>query len=224
MDSQTGTKKPGELSAEGFKLLKKGDYEPALGFFTTAAELYLGDNDLKNHAVQLQAISEIYRLANKINEAVETCERLIRIYEQTEDYEPMFRVLNNTGLLEIGRKNYERALANFERALELSIELDNKNYEALQSGNIGSTYRDMNKSDRAIRHYEKALYLYEKSGNREGTADQCTNIAYIHVVEKRFEKALELYQKALPLYIETENADKARFTRQNMEKLETIIN
>ena len=82
----------------------------------------------------------------------------------------------------------------------------------------------MNKSEEAILYYEKALGIYEESGRRECVADQYTNIAYINVVEKRFKTALELYKKALPVYMETENTDKVRFTIQNIEKLEAVIN
>ena len=224
MNPKTGIKKPGELSNEGFRLMKTHDYEQALRLFLMSCEFYAQGNDLKNQAVQLQAISEIYRLTDKIHEAVETCKNLVKIYEQTQEYEKLFRVLNNTGLLEIGRKNYKEALIWFKGALKPAEKLGNKKYVALQLGNMGSTFRDMNKSEDAILYYEKALSLYEELGQREGVADQYTNIAYIHVTEKRFKDALELYKKALSEYMETENTDKAGFTRQNIEKLEAVVN
>lgn len=224
MNPQTSLRAPGELSAEGFKLMKVRDYDQALRLFLMAADLYAREDDLKNHAAQLQVISEIYRLTDKIIEAVNTCEALLALYAETEEYEQMFRVLNNMGLLEIGLKKYESALMRFKNALKLTENLDNIGYKALQLGNIGSTYRDMNKSEEAILYYEKALGIYEESGRRECVADQYTNIAYINVVEKRFKTALELYKKALPVYMETENTDKVRFTIQNIEKLEAVIN
>jgi tetratricopeptide (TPR) repeat protein len=224
MSLDTSSKKPDELSNDGFELMKSGDYDSALPLFLRAAECYAQKNDLKNQAAQLQMISEIYRLTNRINDAVKTCEDLIELYEETKEYEHIFRVLNNIGLLEIGRKNYDVALIRFKSALEVSEKLGNKNYAALQAGNIGSTFRDMKKSDQAIEYYQKALHLYEECGQMEGVADQFTNIAYIHVVVKRFDKALELYQKALPLYMEAKNKAKASFTRQNIEKLEHAIN
>lgn len=223
MDSETSNKTPEELSNNGFELMKAGDYESALPLFLKAAELFAQNKDSKNHAVQLQMISEIYRLTSNINEAVKTCEDLVELYEKTEDYEQKFRVLNNMGLLEIGRKKYDRALIRFNNALEVGEKLGNSKHAALQAGNIGSTYRDMNKSEQAIEYYEKALHFYEESGHREGIADQCTNIAYIYVIEKRFKDALEMYQKALPVYMEIENTDKARFTQQNIEKLEAVV-
>ncbi len=223
MNSEADTKTPEELSNNGFELMKAGDYDSALPLFLKAAERYAQNKDLKNHAVQLQMISEIYRLTNNINDAIKTCEDLIELYKESEENEQMFRVLNNMGLLEIGRKSYDGATIRFKSALELAEKLDNIKYKALQSGNIGSTYRDMNKSQEAIEYYEKALSLYEESGLREGVADQYTNIAYIHVVENRFKDALELYKKALPVYMEIKKTEKAQFTEQNIEKLEAVI-
>lgn len=223
MNSETSTKTPEELSNNGFEFMKANDYDSALPLFLRASELYGQKKDLKNQAVQLQMISEIYRLTNKISEALKTCEDLVEIYRHTEEYEQMFRVLNNMGLLEISRKKYEAALTGFKNALEAAERLNNKRYAALQSANIGSAYRDMNRSEKAIEYYEKSLGLYEESGQKEDIADQYTNIAYIHVVERRFKNALQLYQKALPIYMEIKNTEKAGFTSQNIEKLEAVI-
>ena len=223
MDQESTVKNPEEISAEAFQLMKSRDYEKALEFFTTAAELYLQDKDFKNQAVQLQAISEIYRLTKQTESAVKTCEELIDIYDRIEEYEQMYRVLNNMGLLEIGRKKYDKALTRFKSALEAAEKMGNKKYAALQTGNIGSVYRDTNQSAQAIEYYEKACSLHEESGFAEGVGDQYSNIAYIHVVEGRLDSALEYYKKALPFYIEMESHDKAGFTQQNIERLEEVV-
>ena len=223
MEQENNIKKPEEISAEGFQLMKSGDYEKALELFTTAAGLYSQNKDFKNQAVQLQAISEIYRLTKQTESAVTTCEELVDIYNRIEEYEQMYRVLNNMGLLEVGRKKYEKALIRFKSALEAAEKLGNKKYAALQTGNIGSVYRDTNQSQQAIEYYEKALFLHEESGVKEGVGDQYSNIAYIYVVEGRLDSALENYEKALTFYAENENSEKADFTRQNIERLEAVI-
>jgi tetratricopeptide (TPR) repeat protein len=223
MDQENITKTPEEISAEGFQLVKSGDHEKALELFTTASDLFLKDEDLKNQAVQLQAISEIYRLTKQVEKAVKTCEELIEIYDRIEEYEQMYRVLNNMGLLEVGRKKYDSALNRFKSALETAEKIGNKKYAALQTGNIGSIYRDTKQSDQAIEYYEKALSLHEESGVKEGVGDQYSNIAYIHVVEGRLADAVENYKKAISIYIEIENMEKAHFTEQNIDRLEAVI-
>ncbi len=220
---ENNTEKPEEISAEAFQLMKSGDYEKALELFTTAADLFSQSGDFKNQAVQLQAVSEIYRLTSQVESAVETCEELIGIYDRIEEYEQMYRVLNNMGLLEVRRSKYDKALVRFKSALETAEKMGNKKYAALQTGNIGSIYRDTNKSEQAIEFYKKALLLHEESGVKEGMGDQYSNIAYIHVVDGKLDLALENYKKALPVYIEIENHDKAGFTRQNIDRLEAVI-
>ena len=127
----------------------------------------------------------------------------------------------NEGLNQARKKQFNMALDNFQKALLIFEELDDKFHAAFQKGNIGSVYRDMGEYDRALEEYKKALPFFEEVGYKEGIADQSTNIAYIHVMKGELREALEYYRKALSLYEEIKNGQKYEQTRYNIEVLES---
>jgi len=223
MSSQPQKNQIGELVQKGHAKMGLGHYEEALPLFLEAADLYAQDSNPKNQALQLQAVSEIYRLTGRLDQAIDTYKTLVALFEQLKDNTALIHIWNNMGLLQTMLARFQDALNCFQEALKLSELIGNKQYMAQQLGNMGSACRDLKDYATALQNYEKALPLYVELGHIEGTADQYTNIAYIHVMENRREEALISYQKALPLYQGLKNEEKAQYTDQNIKKLKELL-
>ena len=74
-----------EIVAQGYAKLKSGDYEQALNLFSEAALIYKQNSDLRGETNQLRMIAEIYRLTEKTHLAIETCSKLIGLFERLGD-------------------------------------------------------------------------------------------------------------------------------------------
>jgi tetratricopeptide (TPR) repeat protein len=222
MSSQFQKDKAGELVEKGRARMNAGQYDEALPLFLEAADLFALDSNPKAQALQLQVVSEIYRLTGRLDQAVDTCKTMAELFQNLKDNNALFRVWNNMGLILTRLSRFQDALNCFQEAFKLSEITGDKRYMAQQLGNMGSACRDIKDYMTALEYYEKALQLYRELDHMEGTADQYTNIAYIHVMENRYEEALISYQKALPLYREMRNDEKARFTGQNIERLKGL--
>jgi tetratricopeptide (TPR) repeat protein len=220
-DKKQNPESADELSRQGQHRLKEGRYEDAIASFTAAADLYARQGDAKDQAVHLQMAADICQLIKEVDRALEIYKEVLGLYAGLNMQTPRARILNNIGLLQARRDNYDEALVHFREALGIFEELEESMHVAEQWGNIGSVYRDMKKYENAMESYNCALPIFEKLGYREGVADQYTNIAYVHVMREQFEQALDWYEKALSIYMEEGSEKKTEFTKRNIDNLKS---
>ncbi|MGC5033602.1 tetratricopeptide repeat protein [Micromonospora sp. DT229] len=74
----------------------------------------------------------------------------------------------------------QHALENYNKALRLYHEADNRANEAAAVNNIGRVYDGLGDPQQALTHYHQALPIRREVGDREGEAVTRYNIAMIH--------------------------------------------
>ena len=137
----------------------------------------LGDNPKdKARALFLQSLS-----------VEDSSQAELDLLNKAIEFDPNHIYYNNRGCVYHTRKNYDKALADYNKA----IELDPTYTDAYN--NRGITYRKQEKPEQAIADYTKAIEL------NPTYTDAYNNRGYAYIKTKNFEKALPDINKAFEL-------------------------
>jgi serine/threonine protein kinase/tetratricopeptide (TPR) repeat protein len=161
----------------------------------------------------LEAIKAYENLAKASPGNSDVQSALAGLYEQTGDSakatEYNQKVLtanpnNITATLAVGRLalNDGKAQASLDplnRALTLSVQLDNQEQKAATLHYMGTAYRMLNKPDDALRNYQEALAIRRQLGQKNGIASSLNGIARTQVLLGKNKDALANFQEALQI-------------------------
>ena len=103
--------------------------------------------------------------------------------------------LKNEGNKQYNYKNYDSALSNFRKALQLFDSIGNKGKKSDLYYNIGACFSALNKYDSAFFYYKNAIEFNIKSGNND--SDLKKMIGQIHNYYRNYDLALKYYKEAL---------------------------
>ncbi len=98
---------------------------------------------------------------------------------------------------EISYINLDSSLIFFNKALNLSIEKEEKEYESLCYGEIGKIFYYKNEIDSASDYFQKSLDIAIKIDDNIQAAKMYNNLGQMNLFTQNYEKAIELYKKQL---------------------------
>jgi tetratricopeptide (TPR) repeat protein/predicted Ser/Thr protein kinase len=102
-----------------------------------------------------------------------------------------------TGRVEIKRGNAQGSLDSLNRALSLSIELNNQMGKATVLQALGVAYRLLNRPDDALQNYQQSLAIKRQIGDKRGVAASLSEIAFTEESQGKLDAAQKDYQEAL---------------------------
>ncbi|MBO3743956.1 tetratricopeptide repeat protein [Actinoplanes sp. NEAU-H7] len=108
------------------------------------------------------------------------------------------------------------ALEDFQSALNLFRQADNRGDEAPTLNNIGLVYNGLGDRRQALDHYQQALPIAREIGNRSGEAAALNNIGGVYFGLGDRRRALDYYQLALPIQREVGDRVTEAVTRYNI--------
>ena len=80
---------------------------------------------------------------------------------------------------------YEEAKENLDKALEITIEIDDRAGEADCYGNLGILFKHLGEYDKAKQHFKKGLLIRKEIGDKAGqAADYCNLSALFHSIDE----------------------------------------
>ena len=91
--------------------------------------------------------------------------------------------------------NYAEALINYQKALQLYIEINQKNSISKAYNNIGVVYKSQNNLPKALEYFKKALQMQTEIGEQTVPVTQ-TNIGSILFLQKQYNSAFNYYSQA----------------------------
>ncbi len=106
---------------------------------------------------------------------------------------------NNMAFLANQLGKVEVALSNYEKALEINKEENDKKGIAGSLNNIGYVYSNQGNIPLALDYYLKGLKIQEEIKDNEGMALTLNNIGAVYKSQRDFEKALDYYSRSLKL-------------------------
>ncbi|MCP4216285.1 MAG: tetratricopeptide repeat protein [bacterium] len=105
-------------------------------------------------------------------------------------------LLHRLGMLHHGFGNYDEALTQYQRTLEIKEKIGDINGASYSLHNIGIIHQCKGDYDEALKQYQGALEINEKIGNIVGAALTMAALGTLHVAQSDFETALKLFLQA----------------------------
>ncbi|MDZ7896896.1 MAG: histidine kinase [Arcicella sp.] len=104
---------------------------------------------------------------------------------------------NSIGAAFTKAKEYQKGLINFNKALKIAVQLNDKNLESIILGSIAFTYRKLGDLTKSLEFNFKNLALSKEVNNPNYIAVSLTRIALIYKDKKEYDKALNFFKQSL---------------------------
>jgi eukaryotic-like serine/threonine-protein kinase len=158
-----------------------------------------------------EAIKSYQSLAKAWPANADVQSALARLYEDTGDFVKASQNYQNllqanpkdilaivsTGRIAIKRGNPQDSLDPLNRALSLSIQLDNREEQSASLHLMGVAYRMLNKPEDALRNFQQALAIRRATNEKRGIAFSLNEMAVVESTLGKPKDALAHYQEAL---------------------------
>ena len=131
------------------------------------------------------------------------------------------KIIANQGFLQARLEEFSAALESFQNASHLFQKNGDLVGMAIQTGNIGSVYRDQENYSEAIRYYQQALQDFQEQNHQNGIADRHSNLAYAYFQQSDIDAAILHFEKAAEIYETLGIDDKACQCRDNLKAIKT---
>ncbi len=156
--------------------------------------------DSRAHAEAMLTLGLIHARKSQYDRAVPVIETAVDMLAMLGADQKLAAAMKDLGVVLENATHYESALSRFQKAAELSRDINDRQMLAAQHLNIGRIHDlRLNRYPEAIRHYEKALALYEEMDNPGKTAEARLNIGRCYRLLGVFPKAETQYEKALSI-------------------------
>lgn len=195
------------LEGQALDLYEKGKYEQALKLFEEAVKTKSKFTGPKANPVDLAAtyINKGTTLTSlgRLDEAEESFQKALAIYEKTGDQGSISIVLNNLGSVYKARGQLDKALESYSRALAISEKVFGSEHPdtATTINNLASVYTSMGDLSKAEEYFQRSLMINERifGNDHPRTATSLNNLGTIYRYEGKLNEALAAYQQALAI-------------------------
>ena len=115
---------------------------------------------------------------------------------------------NYIGQIALQQGKYDVAMEYFPRALNIRIQLNDKEGQATSYLNIGTMYQKEGWYEQAQEQYERSLNLYQSLKHEAGKANCFNNLGGLWFEQNKPEQALKYYFKSEEIYLANGNYDR----------------
>ena len=143
--------------------------------------------------------------ASRFQEALQSYEKALAIYQKISDLVGQAKALNNLGFTDQYLSQFGKAIELYQQALPLFQQLHDPNGEAKVLTRLGIAHWSLSQNKKAIEYYQQALPLFQQTRDRDGEAYVLLNLGNIYDSPWTSDKALSYYRKALLLFRQTHN-------------------
>ncbi|WP_238934471.1 tetratricopeptide repeat-containing sensor histidine kinase [Aurantibacter crassamenti] len=191
------------LNHLGRRYRNLSEYSKALVLHKEALEVATEANSLEFKVYSLNMQSVVFRRTDAIKSALDYSQEALELAESVKEPSVGIRRSINVSLNNIGNiyrtlEQYDLAIENFQRSLELDEELGNKLGLAINHQNIGECYEAQGKLEEALMHHRTSLAYNEEIDSDRGRIICKYSIAHIYVHEGNPQKGLDLLEPLLP--------------------------
>lgn len=183
-------------------------------------------NELTNTELQSEKVQILNELAYELRsknkeEALDFAKRALDIALDIRDIDGILTAYSNLGLVKTYSGDYDEALVNLFKGLQLSDSFDNDYFKARILNNIGNTYWKAGKRENAYQYYKQSLDIRKNIGDSLGMAKAYGNLGNIaNSVLRDLDSAQFYYQNALDLFIPLQDSTNISITFINLGNIE----
>jgi tetratricopeptide (TPR) repeat protein len=161
-----------------------------------AAELKTYKNLLASTFVN---IGYICRMQGRVNEALDTYKKSLKLLEETGNKSTRAIVLNNIGDIYENQGNIEEALKCYNESLKIKEGMGDKKAMIFALSNLGLLYKGQGYLDKALEYYERSLKLAEEIRDKVLYSSLLINIGKVYQERGQLEIAVDYYDKCLKI-------------------------
>jgi len=171
----------------GLIYLNRSDYKRAEEALKQAIAIESQNNLPLNLAESYRILAGIYNHQGNLNDAADYLSKGLEIYQKQQNYEGEVMCLNNLGILYKQNRNFQKAIENYRKALDLIRQHKISSYDK------SSLYTNLGIAFRYLQQYDSSYY-YQRLALDESLKkkDLQTGVSNYHNLAKLF---MELKQK-----------------------------
>jgi len=117
--------------------------------------------------------------------------------QTVSDHKAEIEKLNKQGLQQYRQGQFQKALENFQQALSISKQINDRFREGRSLNNIGLVYDSLGQYNKALEFYQQSLRIRKEVRDQSGEGTTLNNIGVVYEGVGQYLKALEFYQQAL---------------------------
>ncbi len=161
----------------------------------------------------------IYRILGRMEQALDSLEQALRIYQELGNRTGEARTLNDLGRVYGEMGNRDRARIEYETALRISREQGDQQSEGSALNNLGWVYIVLRQDKQAQEFYEQALGIFREMGDRLGEGSTLNNLGRVYEDLGQREQAQLHYEQALQIFREERDRKGEAWSLNNLGKV-----
>ena len=190
---------------------RKGDYKKAMENFEWDLQLCEELGDKQGTAIALGLIGELMSVKGDFHLAIEYLQKNLMLCEELGYQKGIAKAVNTLGDVFYYTKQYERSLHFYDRAIEVTRNINNKlvlGYSLVEKGTVLIALGDMEKLDLV---FKEALQIAEELGNPDLIFEAKLLAAKSNFLQNKKEEAIETLQQLLQQDLEADHEAAVQF-------------
>ncbi len=189
-----------------FNQYRNSDFQKSQDVAQQELRLALKLKDVNGEATAYRHLGIAYSSRGSSVKAIDFYLKAIRLYEKIDQKFFVAACYNNIGNVYIDLKQWEKANANLNKAIQIWQPLsDGEEGIAIALSNLGSVYMAQHQDGQAMNYYNRAIEVARKIDLPDIICEAQTNIAGIYVSQKDYATASCYLTQTLPVAIKISN-------------------
>ena len=173
-------------------------FEQSLYFFEKGLDLYEKIGNKRQMGMIHTNICKQYIFENNLEKARFHIQKALLFYEESGT-KSIGNLLQNLAIVHLKQEEYDSAVLNLKKAVEVALELDQKNILGSSYSNLGTAYFEKGDLENAEFYQLKAESILEELGDIQNLKFNSECLASIYETNQKFEKALK-YKERVNLF------------------------
>ena len=195
------------LNALGTFFRNVSYYEDAIQMHTRALRLSRELKDVEMEVLSLNMLGVVYRRMDAIRSALDYHKEALDLAEaqspQSLEIERSIAVSQNSmGNIYLALKQYDLALEQFQKSLNVETKLNNRLGLAINNHNIGYAKEKKGQVEEALEYYEKSLVYNNEIDSDIGRIICYNSIGKVYILQENYTSAKPIIKQALEKAIE----------------------
>ncbi|MBN1970585.1 MAG: tetratricopeptide repeat protein [Candidatus Delongbacteria bacterium] len=183
----------------GTIMMRRGFYDKAEEYFTSAIVISEKIKDLKELANSTANIGIVYKIIGKIKLALDCYKTSLDIFNKIDDEAGYARVVGNLGIIYKDTGDYEKAIECYNKKIQISLKYNNVKELAFAYGNLGIVHEELSEFDKAKYYYLKKKELATKLGDLRSMAMVLGNLCSLNTKIENSDAAMDLAKNQLEI-------------------------
>ena len=134
-------------------------------------------------------------------EGIQRTEKISTIDKSTQQ-SAVATLYHQLGMVAQELREYEQARKDYQQALEIDIEYNNRYGQAMTYHQLGMVAEELREYEQARKDYQQSLQIYIEYNDRHSQAGTYHQLGMVAQALREYEQARKDYQQALEIYIE----------------------